>query len=274
VVAVTGLAIDTHLQPIVDLRRDEAAGYEALARFWDGTPPDEVFAQARAAGSAAALEAAAVRSALGRRDDLPDGTFLSINLSPDLLDHPAVRSALQEYDGPNGLDGVVLELTEQVPIGDLTGLESSLEELRDRGALIAVDDVGAGYAGLQHLVRLRPELIKLDRDLIRGVDVDTTRLALVEALTAFAARIGSRLVAEGVETTAQLDVLRMVGVPYAQGFLWGRPSLAPAGVALAGVRSGARRATAARPSSGSPHPDAPARRPRRRPRPAVPPPGR
>jgi EAL domain-containing protein (putative c-di-GMP-specific phosphodiesterase class I) len=255
---VTGLAIDTHLQPIVDLRLGEAAGYEALARFWDGTPPDEVFARARTAGVGAELEAAAVRSALSRRGDLPSGTFLSINLSPDMVETPPVRAALEEF---GGLDGIVLELTEQVPIDALVDLESSLDRLRERGALIAVDDVGAGYAGLQHLVRLRPELIKLDRDLIRGLDVDPTRVALVDALGAFARRIGSRLIAEGVETPAQLDVLRTIDVPYAQGYLWGRPALAPAGVALDGVRSGERRATAERPCSGRPHPDERARRP-------------
>ena len=197
-------------------------GYEALARF-DGGPehgPAVWFAAAQRHGRRAELEAAALRSGLRARESLPPNCFLSINVSPDLLVDDRVRAVWREHDD---LTGVVVELTEQTPIESYSALARDLAVLRATGALIAVDDAGAGYAGLQHLLRLRPAIIKLDRELVAGVDVDEAKRALIEMLGTFSARIDAWLLAEGVEREGELTALATLGVPLVQGYLLGRP---------------------------------------------------
>ncbi|WGL51636.1 EAL domain-containing protein [Nocardioides sp. BP30] len=213
--------ITTHLQPVVDLTRGNVAGYEALARFPGGPGPFEVFAAARLSGRGADLEAAALRTALAARREMPPNTFLTVNIGPDLIDESPVREVWQ---GHPSLSGIVVELTEQVRIESYAALEPVLDDLRSRGAMIAVDDAGAGYAGLQHLLALRPHFIKLDRDLVSGLDLDEAKRALVEVMGAFAGRIDAWVIAEGVETAAELDVLIDLRVPLAQGYHLGRPA--------------------------------------------------
>lgn len=213
--------VTSHLQPVVDLARGSIAGYEALARFPGGPGPFEVFATARACGRGVEVEAAALRAALAAREALPENTFLTVNVGPDVVDVPLVREVWQEHPS---LAGVVIELTEQVRIESYADLEPVLDELRSRGAMIAVDDAGAGYAGLQHLLTLRPDFIKLDRELVAGLDLDEAKRALVEVLGGFADRIDAWVIAEGVETAAELDVLLDLRVPLAQGFYLARPA--------------------------------------------------
>ena len=213
--------ITSHLQPVVDLTRGNIAGYEALARFPGGPGPFEVFAAAREFGRGVEAEAAALRAALVKRAALPDNTFLTVNVGPDIVDTPQVREIWQAHPS---LAGVVIELTEQVRIESYASLEPALDELRSRGALFAVDDAGAGYAGLQHLLALRPNFIKLDRELVAGLDHDEAKRALVDVLGGFADRIDAWIIAEGVETVAELDVLLALRVPLAQGFYLARPA--------------------------------------------------
>jgi EAL domain-containing protein (putative c-di-GMP-specific phosphodiesterase class I) len=237
--AVTGLLArpDGHalvLQPVVDLARGVVAGYEALSRF--SVPPSDDPAQwftaAGRVGWGGQLEALVLRRALELRALLPADRFLTVNLSPRVLDAPPLLAVLARA---SDLTGVVLELTEHEPFGDLDAVAASLAPWREAGAAIALDDAGAGYAGLQQLGVLRPQLVKLDRSLVTGIDRDPVKQALTESLGAVVGRLDAWLLAEGVERQEELDLLAGLGVPLAQGHLLGRPAPGPAelGVALA-----------------------------------------
>jgi EAL domain-containing protein (putative c-di-GMP-specific phosphodiesterase class I) len=220
-------------QPIVDLAAVTIAGYEALARFPGTAGPDVWFAAAAEAGIAAELEALAIHKALDV-PDLPPNTFLTVNVSPHLLGSAPVQDALATRPD---LHRVVVELTEHTPVHDLAALRRQCDELRQRGALIALDDAGSGYSGLQQLAALRPQVVKLDRALVSEADVDPVRVALAEMLGEFAGRIDAWLLAEGLETAAELAAFARLGVPLGQGWLLGRPAptfqpLAPDIVAL------------------------------------------
>ncbi len=221
--ALAGGVISTAYQPIVDVARGCVVGYEALARF-DGQPvtdPHAWFQAARSCGVAAELEALALRSALRHRPSLPANCFLSVNVSPDLIGTSPVRAVL---DGEGDLGALVIELTEDARVDSYADLALDLRRLRAAGAVVAVDDAGAGYAGLSHLLEVRPGIIKLDRQLITDIDRDEAKRALVELIGAFSSRIDAWLLAEGVETTAELDVIASLGVPLVQGYLVGRPA--------------------------------------------------
>jgi EAL domain-containing protein (putative c-di-GMP-specific phosphodiesterase class I) len=220
--AMRGEGVRNVFQPIVDLTRGTVVGYEALTRF-DGYPigsPDDWFSAARRVGRSAALEAMALRKALSARDDLPPNTFLAINVGPDVLDHPEVLKVLSSH---RNLSGIVIELTEHTRIDSYVSLEPALNRLRSAGAMLAIDDAGAGYAGLQHVIGIRPHIIKLDRNLIAGIDRDETKRALVEMIGTFASRIDAWVLAEGIEHVGELDAVISLEVPMAQGYLLGRP---------------------------------------------------
>ncbi|HSF26848.1 MAG TPA: EAL domain-containing protein [Actinomycetes bacterium] len=214
---------DLHAQPIVDLARGEVAGYEVLARF-PGPPqaaPDEWFAVADRAGLAAYLEARVLDRALQLRSSLPRGAFLSVNVSTHLLASEPVQQVLARA---GSLAGTVLELTEPVPEQrpDLTNALCSVTAV---GGRIAIDDAGAGHHGMRQMATVRPALVKLDRSLVGGIDTDPTKAAVVEMLGDFANRLDARLLAEGIETEAELRTLVGLGVPLGQGFLLARPDL-------------------------------------------------
>jgi EAL domain-containing protein (putative c-di-GMP-specific phosphodiesterase class I) len=215
-------------QPIVSVAEGTVAGYEALSRFprrrsetgWPEVGPDRWFAAADALGLGAELEAIVVRRCLALRRTLPPDTFLTVNVSPHLLTDPLISGPLL---AAGDLAPLILELTEHQQAADLTSLIRLCGELADRGGLLALDDAGSGYSGLQQITRLRPNLIKLDRALVAGADTDEVKLALAGLLGDFASRIDAWLLAEGVETWPELDAFARLGVPLAQGFLLGRP---------------------------------------------------
>jgi EAL domain-containing protein (putative c-di-GMP-specific phosphodiesterase class I) len=209
-------------QPIADLQRATVAGYEALARF-DGpvsATPDVWFAAAAVLGRQAELEALAVRTSLAALPSLPPATFLTVNVSPHLLDSPELQAA---FAAAPTLARVIVELTEHVPVPDLRLLARTADGLRDRGAMIAVDDAGAGYSGLAQIAAIRPQLVKLDRSLVASAHTDPVKLALAELLGEYASRLDAWLLAEGVETEDELAAFTRIGVPLAQGWLLGRP---------------------------------------------------
>ena len=208
-------------QPIVDLAAAAVAGYEALARFPGISGPDVWFAAAAEAGIAAELEALAIHKALDAVDRLPANTFLTVNVSPHLLGADVVQRAFASRDD---LRRVAVELTEHTPVDDLAALRRQTEALRERGALIALDDTGSGYSGLQQMAALRPQLVKLDRSLVADVADDPVRLALAQMVGEFAGKIDVWLLAEGIETAAELAAFARLGVPLGQGWLLGRPS--------------------------------------------------
>jgi diguanylate cyclase (GGDEF)-like protein len=212
-------AIEAVFQPVIGLASGQVVGYEALARFPHSPdrPPAAWFAQAHACGKGAELEAAAIRSAfdpIGR----PPGTHLAVNISPSGLSTEAVRSAL-----PRDLTDVVVELTEHEVIVDDDDLAEALADLRQRGARIAIDDAGAGYAGLKQVMWVRPDIVKLDRGLVRGINADPARMALVESFVRFARRVGATVCAEGIESLEDTEALANLDVPWGQGFVLGRP---------------------------------------------------
>lgn len=208
-------------QPVLDVGGGGVVGVEALARF-PAEPvrgPESWFAEASRVGLGVALELAAVRQALACLDRIPPPLFLSVNVSPATL----VSREFAVAVGPEHCPRLVLELTEHVPVENYEPLTAAAAGFRRHGARLAVDDTGAGYAGLRHLLALGPEVVKLDGFLTRGVDGDPARRALAGALEQFTRETGARLIAEGVETAAELAALRGLGVCWAQGYHLGRP---------------------------------------------------
>ncbi len=208
-------------QPIVDLVGATVAGYEALARFPGTSGPDVWFAAAADAGVAAELEALAIHKALAVVPELPADTFLAVPVSPHLLGHPAVAAALATRPD---LRRVVVQLAERTPVDDLHALRRRAEGLRARGALIAVDDAGSGYPGLQQLATLRPQVVRLDRALVSDVDTAPVGRALAEMIGKLAGRIDASLLADGIETAAELAAFMRLGVRLGTGWILGRPS--------------------------------------------------
>ncbi|VTR76605.1 sensor domain-containing phosphodiesterase [Cellulomonas hominis] len=210
----------TVFQPIVRLATGEVVAVEALSRFDPARFPTPVhaFAAASAAGLAVELELLAARCALDRLPDLPAGVRLSVNLSAEALLDPRTPALLL----PGGRS-VGVEVTEHTPVQDYPALCAVTDRLKDAGVHVAVDDAGAGFASLRHVLQLRPTIIKLDLGLVRGIDADPVRQALARAVGDFAGTLGSRLVAEGVETPQERDALLGLGVELGQGYLLGRP---------------------------------------------------
>jgi EAL domain-containing protein (putative c-di-GMP-specific phosphodiesterase class I) len=211
-------------QPVVDLTRAEVVGYEALARY--GEPglraPGPYLAAAERSGRGLELEAHLLGQALAARETVPPGCFLAVNVSPERLANPVVAALLRSA---GDLTGLVLELTEHEPVDNLPSLRRRIDLLRGRGALLALDDAGAGWSGLRQVAALHPDIVKLDRSLVSEVDRDEVKQGLVELVGQFVSRLGSRLLVEGVEQPGELDAVHRLGVPLAQGWLLGRPSL-------------------------------------------------
>lgn len=208
-------------QPIVDLVSGDVVGVEALSRFRcePVRPPDQWFAEAAVVGRGVELELQAVHDAVARLQCLPEPLVLSVNASPSTAMHPGLVEALTDVPGTR----LVVELTEHAVIEDYAALLHALDGVREQGVRIAVDDAGAGYAGLQQILGLRPDIIKLDIDLTRGIDADPVRRAMAAALVTFGEDTGAVIVAEGVETAAERATLQHLGVPWGQGYHLGRP---------------------------------------------------
>ena len=222
---VAGEGLTMVFQPIVDLRAGEIAGLEALSRF-AAEPrrgPDMWFAEAAEAGLQTDLEVAAARAALAELDRLPREAYLSVNLSPETTLSPKFRELLPGI----GRERIVVEITEHAPVEDYEALAEALRPLRGGGGRLAVDDAGAGFASLRHILRLGPDIIKLDVSLTRGIDADEASQALAGALVTFASRIGATIVAEGIETPEELEALRELGVTHGQGYHLARPATLP-----------------------------------------------
>lgn len=205
------------VEPIVDLTAARVAGYAALSRFPGTAGPDVWFAAAADAGLSAELEALAIAKALARIPDLPPDTFLAVTVSPHLLGSAPVQAALSTRPD---LRRVVVGLAGTSPAGDLTALRRHTDELRARGARVALD--GSGSAVLQQMAELQPQFVTLDHALVAGGD--PLRTALAGMLGELAERTGARLLAEGIETAGELEAVAGLGVPLARGWLLGRPA--------------------------------------------------
>ena len=219
--AFTDAALETVFQPVVDLASSDCIAYEALTRFPDepSRTTREWFAAATDLGVAVELELAAIAAAISHLEDIPSETALSINVSPAV----AITDEFFELVAPFA-PRLIIELTEHEPVDDYAALALALQDLRDQGARIAVDDVGAGFAGMRHILRLGPDIVKLDLSLTQGIEKDAGMRALTAALVDFAGSTGALVAAEGIETPVELALLRSLGVGHGQGYLLGRPS--------------------------------------------------
>jgi PAS domain S-box-containing protein len=214
------------LQPIINIASGRLGGVEALARFGDGRPPDVWFEEATEAGLALELDRLTFMTALDLLPDLPSHCSLSINATPELLTD---RVLLQRLLAPE-LPGhrLILEVTEHVRITSYDDIATALAPLRERGVRLAVDDTGAGFASLNHVLQLRPDIIKVDRSLVSHVASDPARRSVITSLVLLALDLGASVTAEGVETPSELETLATMGADDAQGYLLARPTTDPA----------------------------------------------
>ena len=217
----------TAFQPIHELATGAVIGVEALARFVDddGGSPERWFSEAATVGLAADLEFAALESALTAATGLPSHLYVAFNLSPETCLDPRLPGFL----AGSGIapDRLVLELTENLAVAAYAPLVAALAPLRGQGLRIAVDDAGAGFASMRHILHLHPDLIKLDRSLIAGIDQDPGQRALGAAMVEFAQQIQAQLIAEGIESESELAAVTRLGMYAGQGYVLGRPSVDP-----------------------------------------------
>lgn len=208
-------------QPIVHVAENRLVGHEALARFLldPVRSPDRWFAEAAEAGCQEELETAVIKKAIEGMSCVPEDTYISFNVSPETILGGAMRTVLDGYP----LDRLVLEVTEHALVRDYASIANQLAPLRKKGLRVAVDDAGAGFASFRHILKLKPDIIKLDSSLIQRIDIDPDARALSAALIRFAEETRCKIVAEGVETESELQALRDLKVNKAQGYLLGRP---------------------------------------------------
>jgi EAL domain-containing protein (putative c-di-GMP-specific phosphodiesterase class I)/FixJ family two-component response regulator len=219
---IAGQAFTPHFQPLVSLADRAVVGYEALTRFADGTPPDIRFAEAARLDLGHELELATLRAAVQAARGLPSTTLLALNVSPSLvLEGHGLGLVLAAR-----AQELVLEITEHARIDDYAAFREALYQINPP-VKVAVDDAGSGYASLGHILALRPAYVKLDLSWVRGIEADSARQAMVAGLVHFATEVGCQLIGEGIETEAELQTLRRLGIPLGQGYLLGRPLPAP-----------------------------------------------
>jgi PAS domain S-box-containing protein len=207
-------------QPIVDLRNGVTVGYEALTRFADGVAPERRFGDAAAIGLEVELELATLEASIeAARKGISRSRFLHLNASPALVLRGTELARILRDVRPR----VVLEITEHVIVQDYAAFRSGIARL-GRPVCLAVDDAGAGFASLRHILELDPSFVKLDISLIRGIDRDPAKQALVAGMRHFARHTKSRLIAEGVETEGEATTLAELHIRLAQGYRFGRPA--------------------------------------------------
>ena len=217
----------TAFQPIRDLASVEVVGVEALTRFVCSPlrSPDQWFREAEAVGRGTDLEFLALETALRAAADLPEHLYVGVNLSPRACLDPRLGEAIRRSRMKPRR--IVVELTEHSVVANYADLMAALAPLREDGLRLAIDDACNGFSSLRHIAMLSPEMIKLDRTISAGIDTSPNLRALCAAMVSFATEIGSRLVAEGIETEAQLALVTGLGVHAGQGYLLGHPSVRP-----------------------------------------------
>jgi EAL domain-containing protein (putative c-di-GMP-specific phosphodiesterase class I) len=213
--------VDVEFQPVFDLAENRVVSLEALARV-SREPlrsPADWFAEANDVGLGAELELAAIEAAVERLAEFPSEVALAINVSPTTALHPRFFQLVLGV-----ADRLIIEITEHAQVEDYDELSDALAPLRACGARLAIDDVGAGFASLRHILRLEPDIVKLDLTLTHEISRDPAREALAWSLVRFAEGIDATITAEGIESQEDLAVLRSLGIAYGQGFYLARPS--------------------------------------------------
>jgi EAL domain-containing protein (putative c-di-GMP-specific phosphodiesterase class I) len=224
---IDGQLLEMAFQPIMNIASHQVMGVEALARFTapPSMPPDVWFSQAERIGRGAELELLAIRKALDAARRLPEHLSVAVNASPSLVMSGELLPVLLCAAIPP--QRIIVEVTEHTSVEDYPPLLHVRDQLREHGIRVAVDDAGSGYSSFRHIVALAPDIIKIDRALITGIDHDGARRAMVASLVLYALESGSLILGEGVETSAELDTLDLLGVDAAQGYLLGRPTARP-----------------------------------------------
>ncbi|MGV6994776.1 bifunctional diguanylate cyclase/phosphodiesterase [Desulfovibrio sp. QI0430] len=229
-------AITSVLQPIVSLRDGAVFGYEALGRGPAGTPlenPEALIQCALENGRMLELEHLFRRSALRAARQMPTGIRLFLNVNPNIIqDSHFGMGFTKEYLTRFAIsaEDIVFEITERESVVNLRGFKQIIEHYKGQNYQISIDDAGAGYSGLNLISDVQPHFIKLDMQLIRGVDKDLTRQALIKSMQEFAALTNTRIIAEGIETEEELATLISFDVPYGQGYFLRRPDPTPRAV--------------------------------------------
>jgi EAL domain-containing protein (putative c-di-GMP-specific phosphodiesterase class I) len=225
---IDGDGLSVAFQPIVELASGQVVGAEALARFADADgetiPTERCFLDAHAVDLGVELELAVIRLALDDHARLPEGRYLALNVSPVVLES---EDLVLEIGRRKPSRPLVVELTEHQPVEDYAALSTSLRRLREFGLRVAVDDVGSGFASFRHVTRVNPDILKLDRTLVCGIDDDPVRQSLAAAIVSFARDIRATVVSEGIESESELSCLKGLAVGCGQGFHLARPSLEP-----------------------------------------------
>jgi EAL domain-containing protein (putative c-di-GMP-specific phosphodiesterase class I) len=213
-------AISPVYLPIVELAKRHACGYELLARFSGGpaVPPSMWFESAAELGLTAPLERRIMRAGFTTADALPEGAFVSVNITAEALVSSQIQELFRQRDDYGNM---VLEVSERDILEP--GVGEALKPFRTGGGRLAVDDIGSGFSNLRDVLTLKPDILKVDRALIRGIDRDRVKSAIVEGLHTMAARLELPLLAEGIESREELAVLEGLGVPLGQGYLFGQP---------------------------------------------------
>ena len=211
-------AYEPVFQPIVDMMLDKVVGYEALTRFNDGSDPEAVFAEAAAVHKGIALEGAVLGAALVASKALPSAAWLNVNASPEFI----LSGGLLRHLTSGSTRLIVVEVTEHEAVVDYTAFRAAITALGPRVRL-AVDDMGTGFTSLRHILELHPAFVKLDRWLVSGLESDEARQAMIVGLKHFATKTGCRLIAEGIETDREIEVLRSLDIHLGQGYALGRP---------------------------------------------------
>ena len=217
-------------QPIVDTNLGKPFAYEALVRGVDGASAASVLSQVTEANRYAfdqACRVKAIESALAA-GLLATGACLSINFMPNAVYSPmaCIQLTLRAAQATGmPIDRLIFEFTENEQMGSPEHVASIIDTYKQIGFAVAIDDFGAGYSGLDMFARFVPDEIKLDMDLVRGIDGDGRRRAIVRAMVQLCADLDTLLIAEGVETAAEARTLRDLGVRYHQGFWYARPAL-------------------------------------------------
>jgi EAL domain-containing protein (putative c-di-GMP-specific phosphodiesterase class I) len=220
-------AFHTVFQPIYSLTDGRLVAVEALTRF-DAEPyrpPDVWFNEAAHVGMSLALDLAVIEMALGAAEHLPEEVALHLNVEPPTL---ADHRLLELLATAGTHRRVVIEVTEHAVIEDYRRLELARDQLRERGIQFAVDDTGAGFSSLRHIVRLSPDMIKIDRSLVHNLRQSPLQEAMASALVQFALDTGTVLVAEGIEDHTDLAAWQKLGAHTAQGYHLARPGPLPA----------------------------------------------
>ncbi|MEE8509064.1 MAG: EAL domain-containing protein [Myxococcota bacterium] len=217
-------------EPIVDVATRTVFGYEALARGPEGSEfhsPSALFEVAEQENLLFELDCLCRASALEGAIDYPSGSKLFLNIRPTSIHDPNFRAErLIETLARCKLSpsDVVFEISEQESISNFKAFREISDDYRGLGFQFALDDTGAGYAGLEAILELTPEFIKADRAFVSGIDVDPARQEMLSALQSVASKIGARIIGEGLDTLEELETLGELGIAFGQGWLFGKPT--------------------------------------------------